>query len=437
MDIAIGTYFIGDHELELANTNFFCPSNTCTWPKFTTLGVCSQCHDVADMLEFGCANDSGEWRREYRQVLSGSQVDLNRTSCGWWFNMTSDSPMLMSGYSINKAYSAQADDALVMRILNMRDPLTNDLYWNGSMKFANVISPITNFALVNAHDRDAVRRHQRPDAYNCVMQWCTKTIEASFSGGVLTEKVLSKFTNDTETYDPFMVTLIDDYWDYTISHDVIISPPYANETFSVSNNSALSSRFTMDNWAPSFLTQANNSDTQWLRYMNGYLPSDGGFQPGTRNTGKAQWIANGHIPDAMESIASAVTTVLRNNRRVSQDVLGTGPPQVYVSVRWGWLAFPMALLLLSLVLLLITMWQMSSHSRVWKSSSLTVLVHGLSWDARHEFRNVRTMQGIREKAAHMQVFLNPEKEGGTIDVELEKEYRGTWDQKFVSRYLSS
>lgn len=436
LDIALGTYFIGDHELELANTTFFCPSDECSWPRFETLGICSRCQDIADTLEFGCTNEPGEWRREHTQVLRGSQLELNRTSCGWYFNMTEEHPMLMSGYSISETQATMADDALVMRILNMRDPLTNDLYWNGTMRFPDITAPIANFAIVNSHNLAAVFQNRKPDAYNCVMQWCTRTIEASFSHGQLTERVLSTFTNDTQVSDPLNVSKIEDYWDYTFTQDVILEPPSAINTFSVSNNSALSSRFTMDNWAPSFLTQANDSDTQWLRYMNGFLPSDGGGRPGARNSGKAEWIARGYIPNAMEDMAYAMTTALRNNKKISEDILGTGAPQVFVEVRWGWLAFPIALLVLSITFLLVTIWQMSSHDRVWKSSSLTVLVHGLSWDAKYAFRDIKTMRGIRDKAAQLQVYLNPEKEGGTIDVDLQKdESYETWDRQFVSRYL--
>lgn len=434
MDTAIQTFFHGMHNFEPANTSYYCPNNQCTWPDFETLGICSQCEDIAGELEFGCASEPGEWRREYRDVLNNLRPpDLNRTSCGWFFNLTSSEPMLMSGHSITTNEADLGDDFLVMRILNMRDPLTNALYWNGTMTFPDIYAPITNFAIVNARTREAVFENQRPDAYNCVMQWCTQKIQASFGEGFLSERVSSEFTNRSALPDPYVVTVEEDSLDFNYTHDVVVQSPSTKEVFSVSNNSAMSTRFTMDNWFPAFLTGANDSDTQWLRYWNAWPMS----RLGIRSASAASWITNGHIPDTFDDIANAMTRVLRNSRDNSKLVLGSGSPQIFVQVMWPWLVFPSAVLLLSAVFLTVTIRQMTSQQRVWKSSSLTILVHGLSWDARYAFRNARSMRDIRDISSQLPVFLNAEKEGGTLDANIEHETSGSWDKKLIARYFKS
>lgn len=31
-----------------------CPTSTCTWPAYETLGVCGACEDASELLEFKC-----------------------------------------------------------------------------------------------------------------------------------------------------------------------------------------------------------------------------------------------------------------------------------------------------------------------------------------------------------------------------------------------
>jgi hypothetical protein len=436
MNDAVATFFVNQNTL--APIAAYCSNEECTWPVFDTLGVCSQCENIADMIDHGCRNESGDWRIEYGQQNDGnSSLYLNQSSCGWFFNITSEKPLLMSGYPANiPEESPLADNALIMRLLNLRDPFSNELYWNTTLRFPDVPAPITNFAIVAASDLEAVHQNKTPQAYNCVMRWCTKTISSSFSQGILNERVLSIFTNDTQIPDPLVVQWLENsYWDYEYTQNISITPPGQSETFAVTNLSAIASRFTMDNWAPSMLTHTNLSTLPLLRYLNDYPPGPSGHF--AEMTNATTWISTRKIPDVMDDIAEAMTNALRNNKLYSQDVLGSGVPEIFVQVQWVWFAFPLGILVVTLIFLLITIWQTSGSYTLWKSSSLTVLTHGLSWDAKYAFREARSMRQIRARAKEVYVHLNLDKEAGTLDVNLEKESCGTWDEKFVVRYLNS
>ncbi|KIW05858.1 uncharacterized protein PV09_03061 [Verruconis gallopava] len=432
MDSAVSTFFVSHYTQK--PISFYCPSDECTWPNFQTLGVCAQSEDISHLLDFGCREESGDWRSEYVQVISGTRPpNLNRTSCGWYFNMTSDQPMLMSGYTPGE--TSLTDSALIMRTLNLRDPYNNNVYWNTTLMFPQIPAPISNFAIVASTDAESVFQNRTPQAYQVNMRWCIKTIAASFREGLLDEKVVSTFTNDTQIPDPLITKWLDNsYWDYTYTENITITPPDQGDTFVVLNNSALAARFVMDNWTPSFLTQTNISTLPFLRYMNDYAPSAFGMV--SESTNATSWIASRKIPDVAQDMAEAMTNSVRNNGLSAETILGTGVPEIYVEVQWAWFAFPVILLVMTLFFLLSTIWQTAGSTSLWKSSSLTVLTHGLSWDAKYALRDLRTMRDIREKAAEMHVFLNKEKEGGTLDIHIEPASSGDWEKQFAARYLS-
>jgi hypothetical protein len=73
-----------------------------------------------------------------------------------------------------------------------------------------------------------------------------------------------------------------------------------------------------------------------------------------------------------------------------------------IKVRWGWIAFPVVLVLSTLAFLALTAWTTretnKQHARsigIWKSSTLAVLFGGLSEDVRH-------MSGPLEKKRQME-----------------------------------
>ena len=57
-------------------------------------------------------------------------------------------------------------------------------------------------------------------------------------------------------------------------------------------------------------------------------------------------------------------------------------PDIFVAVRWAWLAYPLALLVYSTLFLTLTVFGSRRRSYLFKNSILAVLVHGLEgWNA--------------------------------------------------------
>lgn len=136
----------------------FTCSGACEFPRFTTLAVCSECHDTSDQVQSTC---------DATGFCSASFHGL--TASSWSTN---------DGVNINT-------------ILNQSSSA-------GTSPFAfNAHTPFATFAHLQANSSASY-----PPVYTgtqCALFWCVKTLHASVSGGIYTESVLA--TDDQYTTD--------------------------------------------------------------------------------------------------------------------------------------------------------------------------------------------------------------------------------------------
>ena len=72
--------------------------------------------------------------------------------------------------------------------------------------------------------------------------------------------------------------------------------------------------------------------------------------------------------------------------------------QSHYDVEWGWLAYPIIVVLIAIIFLLATMVR-SRHTDPWKASVLALILHGLDDEARndwHELDDAREMRNVRQ-----------------------------------------
>lgn len=71
MKRAVAPFFYdqnGTHPLVTGNSSqaeipISCPTSRCDWPPYDTLGVCSACEDISDLLDYACLTMSLDWIR--------------------------------------------------------------------------------------------------------------------------------------------------------------------------------------------------------------------------------------------------------------------------------------------------------------------------------------------------------------------------------------
>ena len=381
----------------------FCPSETCVWKPFDTLAMCSSCTDVSSLLTLACLEESGEWRRN--ATVNGTEP--SRTlSCGYFLNATSENPILMSGYAVNTSnIPNSADEILLMRNFNLHDVNVDQIYWGGSLNYQEPGFPLVDFIQVVSPDAASVLDNKPPVARECAIRWCTQRVVASYEEGHYTEQILSE---GFDTSPPFDALDITDDMVFTYYKNISISPDGSDLVFSVSNETILPTIFMFQNYFPAYLTTVNETDLPLFRTHN-VVDLDSKYWPYPYNP----FVGDASGQDYIKNMTRTITNNIRMNSHSSEFFMGSGGMETYIKVRWEWIALPLALVLLTLVLLLsvILSSRKDGSIGIWKSSVLAALVNGFSDSVREQFGASTRLSDIFERSAQIRVQLRQGKDG--------------------------
>ncbi|CAI9637048.1 unnamed protein product [Alternaria burnsii] len=398
-----------------------CPTSNCTWPEYETLGVCSQCVEASNLLEWACLYTKIDWSANSTGPISDDTMP-NGTVCGYYLNATSEAPVLMSGYIMEGTEEQPVEgEALLVRSLPLTEFLTKiPLYGEGSVNFKHIRNPILDALIVSAPDGvNSVFRNETPIAHECVLAWCVQTIKSSYDWGRYTENITSVNLNTTtgkfpwESFEVQLDTEVAQMILYT--QDIAITPPassrngpdtlVANKTYGMSNTTAFNVMLVFDDYVPSYYTAMTPTESPMLRYKN-YL--DG---PSTRELPFNPFLAPNNLTRHMERLASAMTNVIRSSAESRLMLSGKAySKENYVDVRWVWLTLPIGLLFTALIFLAATVLQSAievDRVGVYKTSAIATLLYGLSDDIQQKITSSTDQGTPRAKAKELRVKLQP------------------------------
>lgn len=114
------------------------------------------------------------------------------------------------------------------------------------------------------------------------------------------------------------------------------------------------------------------------------------------------------VPANIARLAQSMTEALRNSPNSTAHGGDAYVWKAYVHVRWAWLALPIGLVVSSLILLLVTIWDTrSTRIGFWKSSAVATLLHRLEgWS--DEDLEVSTSKDLLLKSKSMQGRVSEE-----------------------------
>ncbi|GME48527.1 uncharacterized protein LTHEOB_5448 [Neofusicoccum parvum] len=162
----------------------------------------------------------------------------------------------------------------------------------------------------------------------------------------------------------------------------------------------------LQEFLPSFLTgtvdaapEVDASDPAWL----GTLWADGN-------------VSLAIVGAAWASLADSMTANMRRNGDASNSAPAAGVAlrtETCISVRWAWLAFPAALLLLTVVFLVVTIVESAGRApgRMWKGSPLALLFHGLDGEVGERYGAVGRVEDMEAVAKRVRVRMGDEGRG--------------------------
>jgi len=394
-----------------------CPTQNCTFEPFDTIGVCSACADIKELLVYTCLEENAKWYPVTASYYSNSPYDdapvwPNVTSCGYFLNSTMPKddlfgPRLMSGYNIFA--NGTRDETLLMRALPMVSFWTTESFWGGSLRFKKVHDPLFSFLLVGTPSGYAgVQRNDTPEAHECILRWCVKSITPLFRDGQFIETITSEHYNDTNVAYPWTLDVSSDLG--VRREDVRIQTPNQGTSFSIENQTVLSTFAGWQDTVPFYLTKSKVDAPPIHRFSSAGGKSD----PYTRQMEFNPWFdSHGSVPEFVADLATAMTNVVRLSKSSERVAGSLIVHESFVRTRWEWLSLPLILLMMTLYLLIATISQQQGEAGggvgTWKTSGLATLLHGPDEPTRAAMQTRTSLADVRLRARELTVVLNPGK----------------------------
>lgn len=302
-----------------------CPTGNCTWPIFTSLGVCSQCVDLGSELV----------------NISGS--DKNTTDPIWVL----PNEHRMNGSNLFVIRNLQPKEMLVLHPLELYSLATIEfLFWPG-LNFTGLPSPA-----------------DIPKAFQCVIHHCVRTYNTSMVDGKLSEDVISVWPTNSTTVDELRAAAN------------LTRAPANNEAFPIHGLVNLQPPFggsyPIELWAAG--TIAGWFQEHFTTWILATETADNDVGRGLNSS-----VINHNDPGPMmDSIALSFTRYMRTKADAETNRGDALIQQTFVVVRWQWAILPVALLVLASAFMILTIacsWRRDIPT--WKSSIIPSLVYRL------------------------------------------------------------
>ncbi|KAK4548647.1 hypothetical protein LTR36_009558 [Oleoguttula mirabilis] len=321
-----------------------CDTGNCTFAEYTSLAICSKCADISDTVVIPC--NTTECSSSQRIHLPDDSLSLDT----------------MNGY-VNITSDTVYPDASVLSDIG---PLIARYRGLGSVSFPQT----------------------QPNATECAIYWCVQTYNAEVLASSFIENISATWTNLTSSART----------SYGDGNDIVLTPDhcYVNGTLYTVQNNTGDCVFGVDALSQRALQNYLVGDTNSTGFLTGGVES----VDATATDASTRWLSStlaantliapcsGYENDCtsdfygpFNSTIANMTYYMTNNLRKTTD---TGPGYSYGTMsdsethfhaRWGWLAYPIAIVLISLLFVIVTIIKSKNHDP-WKSSVVALMFHG-------------------------------------------------------------
>lgn len=359
--------------------NVSCPTENCTYPEYSTLGVCSQCMDLSPYLTVGNFSDTDAiglsgWMYQGIQLHN---LDCDNGDCDrdelipqpfTLSNFTANSPSQQWQWSSEIGYQDVGGIRITLHPYG-EHTLTNFTTFNASNIINMVMMNITN-------DCDQPSwPNCKMYAMECSLSYCEREVQTEVRNGAVlqnfTQRPLS--TNGTDSNNIFLSIFqgMGEGQIYTVDTWTLTSlPAYILQSFlTVLPGPSVDSR-----GLPMIPAAANVSAPTYapatIQLVEG--------EPSSYTESIGLLYKAGNLSQSFENLARAMTVALLENYATTNSSGGSiGTTQTVISVRWGWVT-PLAIITMLTAICLGTTWFLSRRYKLppWKAELLPVLLHG-------------------------------------------------------------
>jgi hypothetical protein len=229
-------------------------------------------------------------------------------------------------------------------------------------------------------------------AFQCTMWFCVKSYSASMTGGVFKETLISSWPDLNEIVpgnSKIDIPSIAPSHPARYSHqNYTLKPPDQDTTYSVDTFTFATLKY----WLSGVMNDLN-LESSWASDIGQF------FYESQRTNASDPSQRSGPSP-LLERMADIMTSYMRSKGSPDLKVIGTTHEMLtYVHARWFWSILPVALVGMTFAFMALTIFlSVRNGIPIWKSSSLALMVHGLSDDisSRITAKNLDTMESNAE-----------------------------------------
>ncbi|KAK6840114.1 hypothetical protein PG987_005980 [Apiospora arundinis] len=398
-------------------TNYTCTESSCSWPTITTLGVCSSCRDLTARADVQCSTTPGPLKPT---STDADPWTFESTNCNYTVGGNITIPTYIQTMSFPETNGRKAEYSSQWTKIKI---LPQKGYDNYSTKntLGELISPEVNYWFTTVlsystffDSRTTPLPKITPDLlapqimacglHPCGQVWSSPAVVNGTlaNGGVPTSSAPLRLQFNDAGLNRFYHT--PDRSDYSdvlrVANPKSVSFP-GNDTFTVSRTAAknLTELLTQMYRSTSIGGNENFGDAfpETERGMYGLTDAifDDDVDENTNLKGDtnvptaAVWSPTSSFARAARGLSEYVRNSNWKNYDDTDDVeeqdRNSGKAwrqETYIEVRWAFLSLPLAVLTAALALLCGAIWRsLSKGARVWKSSSLALLLHDIRYDA--------------------------------------------------------
>jgi len=310
---------------------------------------------------------------EYMKRSCGKQFGGNGTDCGWELPYgailnTNSSVFSMSGQTPSPS---------------------------GSMAYTDIMK--LTFMGTEAQDGavQATNKHSSPWATQCTLQYCVQTLNTSVHNGVTLQNVTATFTNTS------VVDISNDLKTGTNVPGIITAGD--NTTYPIGMGAMLAIQQWFDDIFRNGSASRSSAKYPRTQESNIIVNLTVGISSGETffDTDMVQafyWYYY-EYPSGLSRLTSELAQSMTNSFRSSGGAVpvpgAAFEAESYVHVRWGWIALPVAVVLLTAFFLAAAIFRSRrSGLRLWKSNALAMLYHGLDGETRSQCRERNSLKGV-------------------------------------------
>ncbi|OAL21747.1 hypothetical protein AYO22_07689 [Fonsecaea multimorphosa] len=357
--------------------NVSCPTGNCTWLEtYTSMAVCSACHDVTASLKKSCGT----------ALVPGQDDGVHPAS-----NVS----LPYCNYTLPNGLNVSGVPAVNYSSIDISSNTGNSIHFDAdtALSVLSIIQTTWGPAVDGKGDATAasdIMGIADKQAFECGVYYCVQKFNTSVSRGTLSERVVDMYT--TGRYDSATgVYALEPPASWTNHSNADSANLYQ------SNNLGLIRDFFSTQWLGQVLEYGtppeNKPTTSVALFMWALFFEQNPFQQFTQ---------------MFASLAKSMSDTIRSYSYTT-DAIPAGLGAVYqdkphVQVRWGWVALPAALLGLALILLVGTMAATArDKTLLWKGNSLAAFSHPLTSDARAVVTDVHSPREVLRIAEQMDV----------------------------------